>query len=118
MGEIDQGVFYKNPVKGMSPEIEWLPLMEYAIKSGVSLSTLRRYIKANKILYKVENGRYLLSFSEKPFHAPERDLDVKRETDAQTMRLQLLAAQEEIAELKMLVAIYEEQLNSPLSTNG
>ena len=38
----------------------WLPLTEYALRSGMSISTLRRKIKSNTIEYKMEDGRYLL----------------------------------------------------------
>ena len=43
----------------------WLPLIEYSVKSGVSLSTIRRKIKSNSIPYRLENGRYLILFQEK-----------------------------------------------------
>ncbi|MGZ3650757.1 MAG: hypothetical protein ACXVB9_22505 [Bdellovibrionota bacterium] len=38
----------------------WLPLTEYALRSGMSISTLRRKIKSNTIEYKMEEGRYLI----------------------------------------------------------
>lgn len=38
----------------------WLPLMEYSAKFRVSLSTLRRRIKAGEIEYKLADGKYLL----------------------------------------------------------
>ncbi len=38
----------------------WLPLTEYALRSGMSISTLRRKIKSNSISYKMEDGRYLI----------------------------------------------------------
>jgi hypothetical protein len=38
----------------------WLPLTEYALRSGMSISTLRRKIKSNTISYKMEDGRYLI----------------------------------------------------------
>ncbi len=38
----------------------WLPLMEYSAKYRVSLSTLRRRIKAGEIEYKLADGKYLL----------------------------------------------------------
>jgi|GEM_PF-2934712 len=38
----------------------WLPLTEYALRSGMSISTLRRKIKSNSISYKMEEGRYLI----------------------------------------------------------
>lgn len=42
----------------------WLPITEYSVKSGVSLSTIRRKIKSNSIQYKIDKGRYLLLFKE------------------------------------------------------
>lgn len=38
----------------------WLPLIEYSVKTGVSLSTIRRKIKTNSIQYRLEKGRYLI----------------------------------------------------------
>jgi hypothetical protein len=73
---------------------DWIPLVEYALKKGVSLSTLRRHIKAGKIPFKVDQGRYLL-FDDSP------------ET---SLHESLQRAQEEIAELKTLIALYEEKI--------
>lgn len=39
---------------------KWLPLNDYANKNQVSVSTLRRRIKSNKIKYKLEEGKYFL----------------------------------------------------------
>ena len=39
----------------------WLPLTEYANKYKVSISTLRRRIKAEDIQYKFEEGKYMIS---------------------------------------------------------
>lgn len=39
---------------------QWLPLIEYSIKSGVSLSTIRRKIKSNSIPFRLEKGKYLI----------------------------------------------------------
>ncbi|MBI1861385.1 MAG: hypothetical protein HYR96_10755 [Deltaproteobacteria bacterium] len=41
----------------------WLPLVEYSLKSGVSLSTIRRKIKTNAIPFRLERGKYLILFS-------------------------------------------------------
>lgn len=38
----------------------WLPLTEYALRSGMSISTLRRKIKSQTIEFKMEEGRYLI----------------------------------------------------------
>lgn len=91
---------------------DWIPLMDYAIRRGVSLSTLRRHIKANKIQYRVENGKYLLL--DRPDEAAVNESG-QQEAAALQAKLQkvetdLQKAQEEIAELKMLVALYEEKM--------
>lgn len=98
---------------------EWIPLMEYAVRKGVSLSTLRRHIKANKIQYKVEHGRYLIRNDLKDYasHADNRGpsgasaYDTPRGDESALMRelkSDLQKAHEEIAELKTLIALYEE----------
>ncbi|HBQ21755.1 MAG: hypothetical protein A2Z91_03280 [Deltaproteobacteria bacterium GWA2_38_16] len=71
----------------------WLPLLEYAVKKGMSLSTLRRRIRANKIQYELREGKYYLfddgSF---PLEDPEKVIsDLK----------------EQIADLKTLVQVLE-----------
>lgn len=38
----------------------WLPLTEYSSKYQVSISTLRRRIKANDIKHQLKDGRYLI----------------------------------------------------------
>ena len=38
----------------------WLPLIEYSLKSGVSTSTVRRRIKTKKIKYKLHEGKYYI----------------------------------------------------------
>jgi hypothetical protein len=81
----------------------WLSLMDYAMKKNLSLSTLRRYIKAKKIPYKLEGGRYFL-WDDLPTPQPKAAM-----TDLQK-------AQEEIAELKTLIAYYEERLPKNLET--
>lgn len=38
----------------------WLPLAEYSMKHKVSVSTLRRKIKATEIEYKLDEGKYMI----------------------------------------------------------
>lgn len=99
----------------------WLPLMEYAIRKNLSLSTLRRYIKAGKVTFRLEGGRYLIfdreasgegsashsnglaTFDGLGGEVAELQSNVRRLENA------LKRAQEEIAELKTLIACYEER---------
>jgi hypothetical protein len=85
----------------MAQTAEWIPLMDYAIKNGVSLSTLRRHIKSNKIAYKLENGKYFLPDD-------EPTLMSNSTSTVEKLTLDLQKAQEEIVELKTLIAFYEE----------
>ena len=97
------------------PTGEWLPLMEYAIRKGVSLSTLRRHIKSNKVRYRVEGGKYLL-FDDDGAEGASNDSPVVESglhSKVQKLEYDLRKAQEEIAELKTLIALYEEKPPSP-----
>ena len=83
---------------------DWIPLIEYALKKGVSLSTLRRHIKAAKIPFKVVDGRYLL------FDDSAGDDTLILSPSLAHLQENLQRAQEEIAELKTLIALYEEKI--------
>ncbi|MBC7692188.1 MAG: hypothetical protein H7222_10495 [Methylotenera sp.] len=124
--------------------------MDYAMKKGVSLSTLRRHIKTNKVQYKVEDGRYLLFVTEsfkkgdlppagnireealrndnhqsssgevRNLKNPNTSNDASSAALTQKVRkleTELHRAQEEIAEMKMLIALYEEKISGPRFNN-
>lgn len=134
---------------------DWIPLMDYAARTGISLSTLRRYIKSDKIPHRIENGRYLLLFqdgsaAEQEAEGPaarhrsvarsggtpigvasrlpvtggeppalsdgqaqvQEQLLAQLQSKVRKMALELQKAQEEIAELKTLIAFYEETLSA------
>lgn len=101
----------------------WVPLLEFAVRRGVSLSTLRRHIKSNKIQHRLENGKYYVFDTEEkpdPLRKAARVSLFAREggehrSDELEERVRLLEdelrhAQVEIAELKTLVALYEEEI--------
>ena len=48
----------------------WLPLMDYSTKHRISVSTLRRRIKANDIRYRFEAGKYFIM--DEPMGAHQR----------------------------------------------
>ncbi len=53
----------------------WLPLAEYSLKHKVSISTLRRKIKAADIEYRLEDGKYLILDSAED-HRPSLNRDL------------------------------------------
>jgi uncharacterized protein (DUF342 family) len=103
----------------------WVPLLDYAVLKGISTSTIRRYIKANKIEYKIVKGRYLLKSDTKLNHellaannknlTPNWDAQGVGESVQLFQRIreleeELKKSREQISELKMLIAAYEEKL--------
>lgn len=97
----------------------WIPLVEFSVQKGISLSTLRRYIKSNKIAWKLIEGRYLV-MDDGSFIAPrnhnghltentDQTLHEDMESRMKNLEATLMAANEEIAELKTLLAFYEEK---------
>lgn len=95
---------------------QWVPLLQYANERGVSLSTLRRRIKSNKIRYRFEEGRYLI-YDESNQHEPalhsssDHNAHEALETIGPKLEQKLKEANKEISELKTLVAFYEDQLS-------
>ncbi len=97
----------------MSMETRWLSIMDYAVKNDVSLSTIRRYIKTNKIHYRMEHGKYFLQDEAPPEGIFANGLGSsasRLEGRVEVLERRLNEAVEQISELKMLVAIYEEKL--------
>ncbi len=94
----------------MNTQITWIPLLDYALKKGISLSTLRRYIKAKKVQYRLENGRYLLLDDEGGMKNVATQATPARD-ETNHLRTDLQRAKEEIAELKTLIAFYEEKIS-------
>ncbi len=101
----------------LAKDVVWVPLLEYAVKKGVSLSTLRRYIKAEKIAFKLEKGRYFIQ----DYHTDSEATVPYVSTDAAPgmleqenikLKMELKVAHKEISELKMLVAFYEEKFSA------
>ena len=95
---------------------KWIPLVDFSVQKGISLSTLRRYIKVNKIQWKLVEGRYLVkddgTFTSPRNHNPQSHfLQNPKDTESRLKKLEqaLGMANEEISELKMLVAFYEEK---------
>ena len=98
----------------------WISLVDYSARSGVSLSTLRRHIKSNRIVYRKLDGKYLLQWegshkNEGEKKAASNDLGIwnqavlhARVEKIEKLERDLRLAREEIAELKTLVACYEE----------
>lgn len=95
-------------------EGKWLSISDYSDYRNISISTVRRYIKGERVKYKKENGKYFIHVSDENFsirvNKKEREeLSLRLEIHELKDRVRLL--EEENNDLKMLVEIYESQLN-------
>ncbi len=102
-------IFYN---RSMNSELKgiWLSILEYSNYRDLSISTVRRYIKADRVRYKKENGKF---FIYAPAENVQKVSEDKREVLALKMEVQRLedfvkTLQEENNDLKMLVQIYEK----------
>ncbi|OUR92926.1 hypothetical protein A9Q84_20670 [Halobacteriovorax marinus] len=91
----------------------WLSILEYAQLRDLSISTVRRYIKAERVKFKKENGKFLISISTENYmrnkqnSASTEGETLKLKFRVQELELQVKTIKLENDELKMLVNLYE-----------
>ena len=81
----------------------WLSILDYASAKKISISTIRRSIKAGHVKFKEENGKYFIWM--KDLSAQKEELAKNLETEFLKRRNREL--EEEINDLKMLLQVYE-----------
>ena len=86
----------------------WLPLAEYSLKNKVSISTLRRKIKAADIEYRLDDGKYMILDSEE-VHRPS--LSREASFSEQKMNTQV----RKISEEKSVLAVAAESGESVIT---
>ncbi len=113
----------------------WIPLNDYAIKHDISVSTLRRRIKAQKVHFKLEEGKYfifedgqmrvgsdqtegVMSYARPTISSSEPILTTKLLLDElkrayldslQSKEDQILQLKQQVSDLKTLVMILEKE---------
>jgi len=107
-----------HPVQEMRDESvgQWLPLVEYSIKSGVSLSTIRRKIKSNSIQFKLEKGKYLILFDDPMTEKAERPIShsnlenwEEAQDTIQKQGARIRQLEQELNEMALLVQVLENK---------
>lgn len=89
-------------------EGKWLSILEFANYKSKSISTVRRYIKANRVKYREDNGKYLIwvkNFIQDDDSNTKESLDLKLEIER--LKKENIDLKNEIAEAKMLIELYE-----------
>lgn len=88
----------------------WLSLMDYVAYRDLSVSTVRRYIKANRVKYKIEAGKYFIFVAEENIkrkeHEEEKEL-LELKLENERLKLEVRSYQNEIEDLKTLLMAYE-----------
>jgi hypothetical protein len=103
-------------------ENQWIPLSEYSHKYHISISTLRRYIKEDRLAHQLEEGKYFLKDSPPPKKRRGRksqytkDLSLTRRTKEESveehLRRENKALREELTELRMYVKLLEDKIKA------
>lgn len=88
----------------------WLSLIDYANYRDISLSTIRRYIKAKRVKYKLESGKYLIFVSDENFQ--KKEIEVEKEIlelrlENQRLSKTIKDLNQELADIKTLLLMYE-----------
>lgn len=83
---------------------KWLTILEYCKHRNKSISTVRRYIKAKNLTYKLEDGKYLILVR-------NYKLENSKEENLDSLNKEIRKLKEENQELKMLVDLYEQKIN-------
>ena len=92
-------------------EGKWLSIIDYARYKGISISTIRRYIKAGRVKYRLQAGKYEIFVSqfylEKISDGQDKEL-FKLKLENEELRRQNQLMVDELSELKMLISVYEK----------
>ncbi|MEO5666928.1 MAG: hypothetical protein ABIR96_02595 [Bdellovibrionota bacterium] len=113
----------------------WIDLHAFAAKFGISLSTLRRRIRAKSIEFKLERGRYWLPdtldvmsaaplFSRKGEDLPPRQNVVARDftanasSELHSLEIENRKLKSQLAELETLVRALESELEETQNSNS
>jgi hypothetical protein len=89
-------------------EGKWLSVLEFASYKKKSISTVRRYIKADRVKHKEDNGKYFIwakGYSTDNSGVEKNLLEVKFELER--VKKENIEIKNEMAEMKMLIELYE-----------
>lgn len=92
----------------------WLSILEYSNLKNISVSTIRRYIKAERVQFKKDDGKFLIFMNSENYKRYNENLSLDGNTLEYRLRIQELELKNkslrlENDELKMLVKIYENE---------
>ena len=95
----------------------WLSILEYSEIKNISVSTIRRYIKSERVKYKKSEGKFLIFMNSDNYKRYSENNSSESNILEYRLKIQELEIKNkslrlENDELKMLVQIYESEKNS------
>lgn len=95
-------------MEGYFMDGKWLSILEYAAYKQKSISTVRRYVKANRVKFKEDNGKYFVwvkNYISDTSIIEREQLDLKFEFER--IKKENMDLKEELGEARMLINLYE-----------
>lgn len=89
----------------------WLSISEFSTKYGLSVSTLRRRIKSNKIEFRLETGKYYL-LDEEPKQQKAKKISENFRNIPQTFKEEAPSAEDVRQSSSIVTANDEKQINN------
>lgn len=87
----------------------WLTILEYANIKKLSISTVRRYIKAKRVRYELQSGKYLIWCSKEILDKQAKDENQKLILIINELEEKNLKLTESLEDMQCLLKVYEEK---------
>lgn len=87
----------------------WLSILDYATAKKTSISTIRRSIKAGHLKHREENGKYFIWTKEIINEYSSEKIQLSQSLELEFLKRQNRELLEEVNDLKMLLAVYENE---------
>ncbi len=92
----------------MSSQKRWVSIIDYASIKGISISTIRRYLKSNRLKNELRNGKYYIEITDVYNTMKNESVNYTEEENIK-LKKQIDNFEQELGDLKDLLNIYEKQ---------
>ncbi len=87
----------------------WLSIIDYATVKKISISTIRRSIKAKHLIYKEESGKYFIWMKDNTAQLRSEKNELALKLEIEYLKKKNRELSEELADSKMLLSVYENK---------
>ncbi len=89
----------------------WLTISEYSSYRQLSVSSIRRYIKSDKVVYKKVLGKYFIFVTSENLDKKVSVVSSQKKIEIMGLNKEIKRLTEENNDMKMLIDIYEKNKN-------